>query len=337
MEALLKRYFWVINLGLLSGIAWGSARLTNQFISAELRAIPLAEASTTVTIASAAPAAAERKRWASIIATRNLFNANPPPPNTGAAAPEGEGEEATPSGQLPGPDDPCEAAGGALTLKATLLIPVAAPARPGEEPIDRSLLTIASGREGGGVIYRVGDEVEGYRIAALQRLGMTKRRVVLFKDNRFSCLGDDNGARPTPSPPPERPARRNNRNRGRNRSRQNRYSDMVNKVGDGQFEVNRSRLNEELEDMDALLRQARAVPHRQDGQTVGFKVVGVRSNSLFRSLGIRSGDVLTSVNGESLDSLNKALGLFEQLRSSDNLSLSVQRRGQDRTLEYSIR
>ena len=56
--------------------------------------------------------------------------------------------------------------------------------------------------------------------------------------------------------------------------------------------------------MDKLLRQARAVPHRQNGKTVGFKVVGNRSNSLFRSLGLRSGDVLTSVNGESLDSIN---------------------------------
>ena len=334
MEALLKRYFWVINLGLLSGIAWGSARLANQFISAELRAIPLAGASTTVTVSATAPTTTEQKRWASTIAARNLFNANPPSPEAEAAAAAGEGEEATPAGQLPGPDDPCEAAGGGLSLKATLLVP---PARvsPGEEPVDRSLLTIASG-SGGGIIYRVGDEVEGYRIAALQRLGMTKRRVVLFKENRFSCLGDNNGAAPPPrASAPSRPERRNNRERPRRGA--NRYSDMVNKVGDGQYEVNRSRLNEELEDMDRLLRQARAVPHRQDGQTVGFKVVGVRSNSLFRSLGIRSGDILTSVNGESLNSLNKALGLFEQLRSSDNLSLSVQRRGQDKTLEYSIR
>ena len=91
MEALLKRYFWVINLGLLSGIAWGSARLANQFIDAELKAIPLAGASTTVTVSSTAPATAERKRWASIIAARNLFNANPPSPEAEAAAAAEEG------------------------------------------------------------------------------------------------------------------------------------------------------------------------------------------------------------------------------------------------------
>ena len=112
---------------------------------------------------------------------------------------------------------------------------------------------------------------------------------------------------------------------------------MVTKVGAGQYEVNRERLNAELEDMDKLLRQARAVPHRQNGKTVGFKVVGIRSNSLFRSLGLRSGDVLTSVNGESLDSINKAFGLFEQLKSSDQLTLGLKRRGQDQNFDYSIR
>jgi len=63
----------------------------------------------------------------------------------------------------------------------------------------------------------------------------------------------------------------------------------------------------------------------------------VRPGSLYRAIGIRSGDVITSVNGTKIDSPNKALELFEQLKNSSNISVEIERRGQPKTLGYSIK
>ena len=96
-------------------------------------------------------------------------------------------------------------------------------------------------------------------------------------------------------------------------------------------------LDEQIANLDSIMNQARVIPHYRQGKPVGFKVVGIRSNSIFRHLGLKSGDVLKSVGGEELTSINKALGLFEKLKTSDNVSLDVERLGKGQTLDYTIK
>ena len=55
------------------------------------------------------------------------------------------------------------------------------------------------------------------------------------------------------------------------------------------------------------------------------------------SIGIRSGDVIKSINGKPIDSPNKALDLFEQLKNSSNINLDIERRGQPKQLNYDIK
>ena len=96
-------------------------------------------------------------------------------------------------------------------------------------------------------------------------------------------------------------------------------------------------LNEQLEDLNALSRQARVIPHYRDGKPQGFKIVGVRPGSLYSQIGVRSGDILKSVNGEEISSPNKALELYEKLKNSDNVAVDVERRGRKVTLDYQIK
>ena len=92
-----------------------------------------------------------------------------------------------------------------------------------------------------------------------------------------------------------------------------------------------------LDDTARLARQGRAVPYRRDGQTIGFKLFGLRPNSLPKRLGLLSGDILTEVNGKQLDSLNRAVALFGLLRSAEQLTLVILRRGEERRLSYLFR
>jgi general secretion pathway protein C len=54
-------------------------------------------------------------------------------------------------------------------------------------------------------------------------------------------------------------------------------------------------------------------------------------------MGLRNGDVLKSVDGQNIQSVDDALRLYENLKSTDSVSVMIQRRGRDRTIEYNIR
>jgi len=85
-----------------------------------------------------------------------------------------------------------------------------------------------------------------------------------------------------------------------------------------------------------LARQARIVPSQRNGETQGFKFYGIRRDSLPRMLGLKNGDMLTSVNGEELRSVDQAMGLVLKLRRASNLSVTLVRKGETIQKEIQI-
>ena len=79
------------------------------------------------------------------------------------------------------------------------------------------------------------------------------------------------------------------------------------------------------------------IPHYVKGKTQGFKIVGVRPNSLYSALGIRSGDILKGVNGEQITSPTKALQFLEALKTTSQVTIDIERRKQKKTFEYEIK
>lgn len=112
----------------------------------------------------------------------------------------------------------------------------------------------------------------------------------------------------------------------------------VTKVSDFEYHIDRGLLDEKLQDLGALGREARVIPNydRESGSYKGFKLIGVRPNSLYRNIGIRSGDVILQVNGEEMNSPSKALELFTKLQTSSEISMDIKRRGKVETLLYKI-
>ncbi len=76
-----------------------------------------------------------------------------------------------------------------------------------------------------------------------------------------------------------------------------------------------------------LAKQARIVPAVADGETKGYKFYGIRPGSLPKLLGLKNGDLLTSVNGHELESLDQAMDLYNKLRRASHLSVSIERKG----------
>lgn len=96
-------------------------------------------------------------------------------------------------------------------------------------------------------------------------------------------------------------------------------------------------LEENLQDLTKLGMQARIVPNYEAGQYNGFRLVGVRPDSLYKAIGLQSGDMISRVNGQNIDTPNRAIQLFEELRSSSNIAVDIERRGKKITLNYQIK
>jgi general secretion pathway protein C len=96
-------------------------------------------------------------------------------------------------------------------------------------------------------------------------------------------------------------------------------------------------LEENLQDLSKLGMQARIVPNYEGGRYAGFRLVGVRPDSIYKAIGLQSGDLIRRVNGSDIDTPNKAIELFEQLRNSPSISLDIERRGQKVTQMYQIK
>ena len=54
-------------------------------------------------------------------------------------------------------------------------------------------------------------------------------------------------------------------------------------------------------------------------------------------MGLRNGDVLRSVDGQEIRSVDDALRLYENLKNSDSVTVELERRGRNRTINYNIR
>ncbi|MCK6502851.1 hypothetical protein L6R53_05540 [Myxococcota bacterium] len=112
----------------------------------------------------------------------------------------------------------------------------------------------------------------------------------------------------------------------------------VEQTGENKFVVDAALVEEALKDPEKLASQVRVAPHKdENGQIDGYRMSGIRRNSLFKKLGIKNGDVVHSVNGQPLTSMQSAMSAYESLQNDKNFSFEITRRNQRQTFEYEIR
>ncbi len=107
--------------------------------------------------------------------------------------------------------------------------------------------------------------------------------------------------------------------------------------GGDDFVVEEAELDKGLENLPLLLTQARAVPYFKDGRSIGLRLFAIKTGSLYEKVGLRNGDILKNINGNSLGDISQALKLFEQLKQERSITLVLERDKQDREFKYTIR
>lgn len=113
-------------------------------------------------------------------------------------------------------------------------------------------------------------------------------------------------------------------------------SEEVRAVGENRWLISRSTIESVRENFADQLRLAQMQPRTVDGKTDGFLVRRINPRSLLSKLGIQRGDVIIDVNNIKLDSPEKALQVFQQLREARQISVAVERDGQPMSFAYEI-
>ncbi|MCF6217805.1 MAG: type II secretion system protein GspC [Gammaproteobacteria bacterium] len=91
-----------------------------------------------------------------------------------------------------------------------------------------------------------------------------------------------------------------------------------------------------LNDPQQLIGAVRTFPVRRNGQLVGYRIAPGRDRSLLNKFGLRPGDIVTTVNGISLNSPANGLAVMQKLNSAQSLSLEVERNGRNQSFQFSL-
>lgn len=191
-----------------------------------------------------------------------------------------------------------------------------------------SIANLATGTQGG---YRQGDAIP--RVGTIAAIHFRYVDIAI-EGGRLERLQLDAGASPA-APPTTGPAGTTPVVAQDETSQQ--IAEGTRKIDDTHFEASRALVDQILANPAAFIKKLRIVPSVKDGKTEGFKLYGVAATSLPAKLGLATGDLLQTINGLPLTSIENGLSAYGKLRDASTLELEVQRRGKPLTIQVSIR
>ena len=107
------------------------------------------------------------------------------------------------------------------------------------------------------------------------------------------------------------------------------------KVDDYNYKLPRKSLDQVLADPQ-MMRGVRAVPSMRNGKVDGIKLYAIRPYSPYAALGFTNGDTVRAVNGFEIDSVTRAVELFQELKDAKELRFELARRGKPVELTITI-
>jgi general secretion pathway protein C len=182
-----------------------------------------------------------------------------------------------------------------------------------------SALIAEDKRDGQTMGYGIGDSLLGEG----EIIKIEQQRVVIRRNNgdiEYLAMKDDDG-----------------KNKKRSRKKSDDDSEVT-KDGENRFIIERSLVEDAVNNIEKLATQIRVVPHKgPDGEIDGYRLSAIRRGSLFDKLGVKNGDIVHDVNGHSLTSADGALKAYQALQNESSFTFEVTRRNKKQTFEYEVR
>lgn len=317
LVTILKKYVWVINLILLTGLAYALAASVNGQIEGKLKSTDASASPKFETADSGRKNKIQGKKpesYYNVIASRNIFGITSVGEASNTITPIGTSEEP--------PDTSLN-----LVLLGTIM-----------NPDSRSVAILKNPDNSKVQGYRGGDKIDIIKKESVMLVQVKNCRAIIQRTGkphetiRCKNLGDTVASASKSKSKTSKRNTRQNRRDTRNKNESNSTEDEgITKVGDNEYEIRRDMLEDVLGDPTQIVQEARVIPQKD-----GLRFFGIRSNSIFWKIGIKNGDTLHQINNVELNDVERALGVFEELREQNNFTIEYTRAGQKYTNEYTV-
>ncbi len=325
LDLFFRKYVWTANLALLFAAAWLLARTVNTLVGATIQPRPQGDA-----LVAAAPP--PRPALAATLDSDRLYRLiGVEPPRV---------EEAGPAAGGPGPRPQTCQDPAARPVKSELRLQVVAGVI-GEvarsslatllDPVSRETRVLGVGEEFAGArllgVERAQDPRDAlpnaFRVVAIICNGGTKE----YLDSDPGSQGPEGGLNVGVAPIPSmmRPGGLGTGVQG------------IQRLADNRYDIDKQVIEGALTNLNTLATQARLVPSFKNGVANGFKLFQIQPGSLYASIGIENGDVITRINGYEVNSPDKALEVYQKLREASHVTIDLERGGQTIKKDYNIK
>jgi len=92
-----------------------------------------------------------------------------------------------------------------------------------------------------------------------------------------------------------------------------------------------------MKNMDQFIGNARVVPYYRGGQPYGFRVSDVAEGAKIYELGVRTGDIIKSINGVPIRTPQDALNAYQELQNNTTAQLEIERQGTTTTVNVPLK
>lgn len=180
-------------------------------------------------------------------------------------------------------------------------------------------------------IVAMGSTLEDAEIVKVEETRVTFKKGA--QTGYIELFPGEGGAKKAVSPPPPTPGAPTG---GRN-PYQDKLATGIRMLGPNKYEIDRSLVNEFIANANVASQDAAIFPHTRDGKADGYRLGRVRPGGIFARLGLRSGDVVNSINNVSISSPDKLLNLYTQLPGANHMTIGITRYGKPESIDYSIK
>ncbi len=313
MDAVLKQYFWVINLLFLAIAAWLVAGMINVGVAHKLRPLPSATPTEPPRASSFrdSPPPGENESN-NVIVERNFFQSA----LTKITEVANQAADGVDPSQLEGEGVP-------TSMRATLVGTLVA-----DDP-DWSMAVIKDQNKNETNAYRV----EGTFMDEATIVAITSTKVIFNRNGarEYLEMQDKNAKGKTSAPtfasstsPQSTPGDASPGGEG------------IKQVGEDKYIIAKTEIDKTLTNLNNIAMQARIIPSFKNGEADGFRLFAIRPGSLYSKLGIQNGDVIHKINGYAINSPEKGWEIFQKLKTARSIDIELTRRGADKALNFKI-
>jgi len=296
---LLKKYFWLINLVLITILVWAAVNLVLTVVTTRLE-VHSGQGAHISNLRTLDDKGVPPLTTYDPIVNNNIFN---PGVRPAAASPDEEKVSGPANEKLP-------------VTKLNLLLKGTAVRIPDNESL--AVIYNRTTRKQG--LYRVGAAIEDAVIESIQ-----PDRVILKRGQRKETLFLSRERVQEKASVPSRvlPTRTS--------------GSPVHQTAADNYVLDREQVTDMISNINQFMTQLRVRPHFVQGKPAGYLVTDIKKGSLIEQIGLKNGDVLKSVNGTPITKPDQAFAAYQQLLDESQITLELQRGRRSQVITYELK